>query len=188
MKQFIQKLRLADTLILDTETTGLDNRAEVVQIALVDLDGDELFNSLVRPARARRWPEATRVHGITWSHVKGAPDMVQLAEDLQRLVDGRQVAVYNAAFDRRLLRQSIKSARAEALYPWLFDQDSNWQCVMEAYAAHWGERDRRYGGYRWQSLTSACRQQGVPLQDAHSALGDARLTAALLSQIEKKLA
>lgn len=187
MKRFIENLRASDAIVLDTETTGLDYRAEILQIGIVALNGDKLFDSLVRPAKTRRWSEAMQIHGISWSDVKDAPTMGQLAADLKHIIDGRLVAIYNAEFDTRLLHQSISAAGATNQYQWLLDQDWEWECVMEAYAEHWGERNRRYGGYRWQSLTKACRQQGIQVSNAHSALGDAKLTAALIRIIEQKL-
>ena len=86
----------------------------------------------------------------------------------------------------RMLWQSIDAANADDQYRWLDFLD--YECVMEAYAAYWGQRNRRYGGYKWQSLSNACRQQGVKVVDAHSAVGDAKLTAALIRKIEAKLA
>ena len=70
MKAFIEELREENALVLDTETTGLDNRAEILQIGIVSLEGEEIFNSYVKPARAKRWDEAMRVHGIKPADVK----------------------------------------------------------------------------------------------------------------------
>jgi len=185
MKKFINVLRQKNALILDTETTGLDNRAEILQIGIVSLEGEPLFNSYVRPTKAIRWYDAMRVHGIAWSDVKDAPTISELAGDLQQLLEGRLVAIYNADFDTRMLWQSIKTAGAHNHYEWL--KDDNWTCVMQAYAEYWGERNSRYGDYRWQSLINACRQQGIKVIDAHDALGDALLTAKLIRTIEQKL-
>lgn len=185
MKAFIDGLRSKNAIVLDTETTGIDNRAEVLQIGIVSLDGGEIFSSLVKPARARRWDEAMTVHGISPADVMDAPTIVHLAEQLQQILEGRFVAIYNAKFDMRMLWQSIQANQANSQYHWLHQLDT--ACVMEAYAAYWGQRDRRYGGYKWQSLTNACRQQGVRVVGAHDALGDARLTAALLQAVAQKL-
>ncbi|MEZ4497878.1 MAG: exonuclease domain-containing protein [Thermomicrobiales bacterium] len=38
-------------IYLDTETTGLDRTAEIIDIALVTNDGAVLFNTLVKPVR-----------------------------------------------------------------------------------------------------------------------------------------
>jgi DNA polymerase III epsilon subunit-like protein len=88
------------------------------------------------------------VHGISWEDVKEAPAIDQLANTLKHILDGRLVAIYNADFDTRLLRQSIRIAGATEAYEWFLDQDWEWERVMKVYAEFWGERNRRYGGYR----------------------------------------
>ncbi len=45
MKAFIKQLRQDNALILDTETTVLGCRAELLQIGIVSLEGEPLFNS-----------------------------------------------------------------------------------------------------------------------------------------------
>lgn len=45
MKAFVKQLRQNNALILDTETTVLDCRAELLQIGIVSLEGEPLFNS-----------------------------------------------------------------------------------------------------------------------------------------------
>ena len=184
MKAFITELREERALVLDTETTGLDNSAEILQIGIVSLEGETLFNSLIKPARARRWPEAQRVHGIAPADVMDAPTMAEVAEPLQEIMHGRLVAIYNAKFDSRMLWQSIKAHQTGDSFAWM--QGQKWACVMEAYAAYWG-RPGRYGSFQWQSLANACRQQGVRVVAAHDALADARLTAALIRAVEGKL-
>ncbi len=185
MKEFIEELRETNALVLDTETTGLDSNAEILQIGIVSLEGETLFNSYVKPAKARRWDDAMRVHGIAWSDVKDAPSIGQLSGELQKILFERRVAIYNADFDTRMLWQSVKSDRAKSQYYWLDDED--WVCMMKAYAEYWGQWNSRYRSYKWQSLTDACSQQGVKVVEARDALGDARLTAALIRTIEKKL-
>ena len=184
MKEFIEELRDRDALILDTETTGLNSSAEILQIGMVSLEGETLFNSSIKPAKAKRWDDAQRVHGIAWSDVKDSPTIREVADQLKEIMNGRLVAIYNADFDTRILWQSIKADKAAGTFTWLHDQ--YWECVMKAYAEFWGQRGR-YGSYKWQSLTSACRQQGIKVVDVHDALGDARLTAELIRTIEKKL-
>lgn len=185
MRRLIEALRNGNGVVLDTETTGVDGRAEVLQIGIVSLEGEELYYSLVRPVRARRWDEAMRIHGISPADVRGAPTIGQLAESLKRIMHGRPVAVYNADFDSRMLWQSISADRADDHFVWLRDQQ--WACVMKAYARFWGQRERRYGNYRWQKLSAACRQQGVHIVDAHDALGDALLTAAVIRAVEQRI-
>ena len=39
----------SDVLFLDTETTGLDDRAEIVELSVVNAKGEPMINTLVRP-------------------------------------------------------------------------------------------------------------------------------------------
>jgi hypothetical protein len=53
-----------EALILDTETTGLEAHDEVIQLAIVDMRGNVILQSLVRPT-VPVGTEARTIHGIT---------------------------------------------------------------------------------------------------------------------------
>lgn len=53
-----------NALILDTETTGLDGDAEVVELAVIDCAGSVPLDTLVRPIGPIP-VEAAAIHGIT---------------------------------------------------------------------------------------------------------------------------
>jgi DNA polymerase-3 subunit epsilon len=53
-----------NALILDTETTGLDGDAEVVELAVIDCAGSVPLDILVRPIGPIP-VEAAAIHGIT---------------------------------------------------------------------------------------------------------------------------
>ena len=44
-------------------------------------------------------------------------------------------------------------------------------------------RSRKLGWYLWQPLSVACEREGIPMGDGHSAIGDCRLTLALLRKL-----
>jgi len=55
-------------LILDTETTGLGEKDVIIQMALIDLDGNVLLDSLVKPKKKKSISrEATEVVGKIWT-------------------------------------------------------------------------------------------------------------------------
>ena len=62
----------ANALILDTETTGLDDDAEVVELAVIDCAGTVLLDTLVRPSGPVP-AEAAAIHGITDAMLADAP-------------------------------------------------------------------------------------------------------------------
>jgi len=68
--QIARKILEIAPVILDTETSGLDSRAEIVEIAVVDTDGRVLVNTLVKPSRPIP-PDVSAIHGspIGLSHV-----------------------------------------------------------------------------------------------------------------------
>jgi DNA polymerase-3 subunit epsilon len=161
-----ERLQQPDTLILDTETTGLDGRAEIVQIAVINVRGDVLLNRLVRPVGPIP-EEASRIHGITLKHLEDAPPFGHVGVELRELMRNKTVLIYNAAYDTRLLRQSAAAVRLKAdafLPPCSFD------CVMEQYSAWVGDWNDYHGNYRWQRLPGG----------DHSALGDCQATRKLL--------
>ena len=174
------RLILADRpLYLDTETTGLDARAEIVEIALIDHDGSVLLDSLVKPTRRIPW-DATKVHHISDAMVADAPTWAELWPQVQALLNGRRVGIYNAEFDLRMIAQShgaYKVADTAA--------GSNAFCIMKLYAEFFGERGG-YGNFKWQSLDKAARQCGIGLPNSHRAGADALLARTVLEAMARE--
>ena len=173
-----RKLLAQHPLILDTETTGLDGSAEICEIAVVTATGDILLDELVKP-RVPIPADASAIHGITDADVAGMMTFEELytVDRLDVLLDGRQIASYNAAFDRRLLNQSCQGRY----------EDRAWNiygattCLMELYSIYYGQYSNYHGSYTWQSLTAAAEQCGLDWEgEAHRALSDARMSAQLL--------
>ncbi len=153
-----------DCVFLDTETTGLDGAAEVVDIAAVASDGRVLLDTLVRPRR--RIPAvATRIHGIHDEHVVSAPSWPEVVEHLVAILRRRHVVVYNAAFDRRIVNQCCADYGMPIIA-------TDWSCAMMAYAAFHGERNAARSGHRWHKLDLAVSRFGGQV-GGHRALGDA---------------
>jgi DNA polymerase III subunit epsilon len=172
-----RRLLAQQPLFLDTETTGLGERAEVIEIAILDHDGAVLLETFVRP----RLPiprEVIRIHGITDQIVRNAPVWAELWPQVQVILQGRIVGIYNAEFDRRMLVQSHKGAQLL----WQEDGLSSF-CIMQLYARFYGVR--HHSSFRWQSLANAGRQCRLPLVNSHRAADDARLARAVLHFIAK---
>ncbi len=183
MKQFCQDLlKYGDkAVILDTETTGLGDGAEILQIGVLSLAGDVLLDTLVRPSHVQSWPEAQAVHGITPEMVKSANTIDKLHLILESALKDKEIVVYNADYDRRLVWQSIEAADASRRFNWLYY--CPWIDVMEPYAEFYGQWHDYFQSYTWQSLTNACHQQNIIVEDAHAAIGDCRMTLALIQKI-----
>jgi DNA polymerase III epsilon subunit-like protein len=153
-----------DWAILDTETTGLDDSAEIVQIAIVEPGGSAVLDTLVRPRRPIP-ADATAIHGITNAMVADAPRFVDLVERLVQVIADRTVIAYNAAFDRRMVAQTARASEVR-MPPW------RWECAMERYAEYVGQRSSRRSGYVWQSLPRGSQYRGKK----HQAIDDCLAT------------
>lgn len=171
-------IQSGDYLVLDTETTGLHD-GEIVQIAIIDSAGNVLLDTLVRP-RFPIPPDATRIHGITNAMVVSAPTWTQVSPQILNLLYGRDLIVYNAVYDRKMMHQSAEKAGLPKIE---WKEITRWHCAMEAFAEVYGDWNDYRQSYRWQKLTTAAAYYGLSVQDAHSALGDCLMTLAVIKKL-----
>jgi len=169
-------LALPNFYVLDTETTGVDDQAEAVQIGILDKDGQIVLDTLVKPTRPIP-REVQFVHGISNAMVQDQPTFADLYVKLSSVLAGGVLVAYNMDFDWRIIKQSA------APYKLHVPRTKARHCAMKQYAMFWGEKKRAYGDYRWHKLGEAAQHQGIPVQDAHSALGDVRMTLALIHKM-----
>lgn len=145
-------------VVIDTETTDLDGY--LVEIAVIDMRGQVLLDTLVNPQHPIS-EGAYRVHGIDNTALVDAPTYAELHERLSALLQDRRVIAYNAPFDKGILRnEAIRLLGTPAAGVWL--RTMRWACAMRAYAAWYGDWSESRGAYRWH-----------PLGGGHRALGDA---------------
>lgn len=170
-----QSILNLNPIYLDTETTGTGPTDEVIEIGIVDNDGTVLFESYVKPV-GKVTPDARRIHGITDDILSLAPRWMMILPTVEKVLTGRNVCVYNADFDLRILRQT--NAKYEKRK--FLSESTQFHCVMKLYAQFFGEWNPRTGDYRWQSLDIASRQCKIALPNAHRAVADSLLTRELL--------
>ncbi len=156
----------SDTVFLDTETTGLGNGAEIVDIAVISATGEVLVDLMVRPVQRIPY-QATSIHGITNEDVAAAPCWPDVLDRLRPVLAEREIVVYNVGFDRSMVRQCCE--RIGAVVP-----RAEWHCAMKAYAAYRQERVRGRPGFRWHSLPVAAASFGLR-PGGHRALADAEV-------------
>jgi len=174
-KSCIEALQLAhdlvenDALILDCETTGAGGkREEMVEVSILRLDGTVLFHSLVQ-CNGRIATEATEKSGITNDMLANAPSFPEVWVSIAQLISGKQVAMYNAIFDMRILDE-------EAEYYHLAVPMYEPVCLMRMYMAIVTE-----GRYR---LQDACEHFGIEASN-HRAGTDAEVTRQLLLKMSE---
>lgn len=156
-------------VVVDIETTGLSARSHrIIEIALVTADP---WGRVLEEWTTRLNPQApvgaTHIHGITAADIAHAPTFDQVVGQLNLRLAGAAVSAHNARFDLAFLRAEY--ARAGWQLPHIPAL-----CTLEASIHHLPYLERR-------RLADCCWAVGQPLVNAHSALGDARASAALLA-------
>jgi len=160
--------RLLDFAVLDTETTGLDARADrICEVALVRMRGDgtvlDTFDTLIDPACPIR---NTEFHGIVDDDVRGAPAFAQIAAELLDRMSGAILVAHNLPFDARMLEAELRRAGHTP-------SGLAGLCTLTASRAQLD-----LPSYRLPELVRALT--GAPPPRTHWALGDARACALLL--------
>lgn len=160
-----------DPLFLDTETTGLDEKAEIVELAVVNGKCEVLINTLIKPASPIP-AVVTELHGISNETVADAPDWHDIYPEVRSLLTGRRIISYNARFDARMLIQTCGFYRLPGL-------PADWLCAMRLYQKYAGNRRR-------VKLTKAAATCGVTVPDQiHRALADTLLCLGVVRSMAK---
>lgn len=156
-------MQASDIAVVDVETTGLfpGQHDRVIEVAIVRMTADgtilDEYATLVNPGRD---VGRTDIHGIRAGDVLSAPAFSSIVGDLSLRLQGTIVAGHNVTFDVRFLEAEL--ARAGYTLPAV-----KVLCSMSA-----------LGG----RLADCCRDYGIELEHAHSALDDARATARLIAR------
>jgi DNA polymerase III subunit epsilon len=156
--------------VVDIEATGPDpRRHRVVEVAVVLLDPQRRtegeYTTLCDPGGPMG---RTRIHGIASGDVGGAPRFADLAPYLLGLLKGRVLVGHHVNCDRGFL--AAEYGRLRVAFP-----DVPTLCTMRLAADC-------LPTLAAPSLRACCAAAGVPAYAEHTALGDARATAALLAR------
>ncbi len=153
-------------VVFDTETTGLSEAYdEILQISIIDGEGNELINSYVKPYWNDSWEEAQAIHGITEEMVKNAPYIHELIPRLKGIFDSAELIIaYNNSFDIGFIKRTGIDLSEKHQYD-----------VMKEFAPYFGEWSNEYSTFKWQKLVNAARYFDYEFK-AHDALEDIRAT------------
>jgi len=161
---------------LDTETTGLNESDEIIEIAIIDNSGILKFQSLVRPTIPIPL-SSTRIHGISDSMVRQSPFWNNLWPQVKIHLENRIICTYNADFDMRMMQQTHRKFKL----PWAFD--FSFFDIMGLFSVFNHEWDPIHRSFRLLRLENAGNHFGITIPNSHRALEDTRLARAVLHSI-----
>lgn len=160
-----------DTLIVDTETTGVGAHAELIEVVAIDTTGALRLSAMsipVGPISHETW----EIHGLSRRalHAQGARPWPEVHEEFAAVLGrARRVLAWRANFDARVLRQTA-AVHNLALPP------VEWADVRPAYV------DARARGPH--SLADAIRREGLRWEGQHHrAEADCRAVLAVMRRM-----
>ena len=157
--------------IIDIETTGgygCGNR--ITEIAILIHDGKKVvktFQTLINPEVAIP-PNITRLTGISNEMVKNAPKFYEVAKEIYFLTQDKIFVAHNVNFDYSFIREEFK----------MLGSDFNRKKLCTVSLAR-----KIFPGYKSYSLGNICSSLGIVIKNRHRAMGDAKATAILFSQM-----
>ena len=156
---------------IDIETTGLDSQRDaIIEIAAVRFNGNRVegeWSKLINPGRPIPG-DITQLTGITDDMLRGAPPINAVIQELVDFIGNEPVVGHNVRFDLGFL-QKHNILRLNK--------------VIDTYelAAIALPGNSRY------NLGTLGFTLGIPIQNLHRALDDARLTRAVYTSLSQKL-
>lgn len=163
---------------IDTETTGLNPlEDELLQVSIIDGEGNILFDEYIKPLFCKCWDGAMKVNGITPEMVSNKPSILEYKQELVNIINSADTIVgYNTQFDLDFL----SSVGIE-------NKNANVVDVMLDFAKVYGEWSENYGCYKCQKLTTCAEYYNYDWgeDNAHNSLSDCRATLFCYQQIQK---
>lgn len=159
-------------IIIDTETTGFHpyDGDELLQVSIIDTDGNVLFDEYFKPQHRTEWKKAEQVNGISPEMVADRPAISEKISEINAIIENSDTIIgYNTQFDIGFLKAN------GAIVP----DDLETVDVMEDFAKIYGEWNDQRGSYKWQKLTIAADYYGYDWsehKEAHNSLGDCYAT------------
>ena len=172
VKLAAQKMLDDNFVIFDTETTGLGPEDEIIELGIIDCQGNVLYEGLFRPERAMS-AAAIRINGITDSMLVREPRFADEYERIVEFLDSAGVIAFNEGFDERMFYQT---AQRYGLDCGILDRIfSKAYCAQQLYD--------QYIGYDKTKLELACETEGIRKIQTHRATDDCVMTLALLGAV-----
>lgn len=161
-------------VIFDTETTGTGDSDEIIEMAIITLHGEVVFNKRFALTDGKTISKnAFDCHVISVHDLKNCRKFEEYLEEIQEILNHKTPIIYNSSFDCRMIRQNLKIYSKAYYRKPQFDLHTHPDCAMQKYSDYVYEWNDYHGNTKWQGL------QGGD----HSALGDCLATLKLIMQM-----
>ncbi|GHE86241.1 3'-5' exonuclease [Thalassotalea profundi] len=156
-------------VVIDTETTGISEGYQVIEIAVVDMNENVLLSERVKPNIPIE-QGATKVHGIVEGDLSNSESFASLTERFLFAIQGKRIAGYNLQYDTDAIYNSATASDADLKF------SNEAVCVMH-YA------NTIFKLTKSMKLTELCEAFSINTSNAHSAAPDALMTVKLMKKL-----
>ncbi|GCE30576.1 hypothetical protein KDA_60600 [Dictyobacter alpinus] len=150
--RWAQQIVRRQPLILDIETTNIATVDEIIELAIINLAGQVIFSSPVKPGQPIG-ATIGDIHGIATNTLAQAPTFTDIWQQIYPLLIQNELIIYHAAFYLRVLRQT--ATRYQLALPAIVSH-----CMMGKYALYAGVKASERE-YKMHSLEEACSEFGI---------------------------
>lgn len=162
-------------VVVDLEATSTGSKAKIIQVGIVVIEDGKIVDHYTTDVNPH---EPLDVHikeltGLTDQRLAQAPDFSQVARKIFDLVEDGIFVAHNVQFDANLLAENLFFEGYELRNPRVDTVE-----LAQVFFPELGK----------YSLPILCRELGIPLKHAHTALSDAQATAELLLFLREKMA
>ena len=165
-------------------STGFEvSRDEVLQLCIVDFEGNELFSQVVKPQNLEEWTDEAASGGITPADVSEAPELYQFEDEIVELFKGASIVVgQHMGFINEIIESSWVSLPAYESFD-LIEQFRASHCsadyptepaavaTLEGIAAYYG---LPYDGSTMAGIARTVADAYIKLVDEHAAEREAK--------------
>lgn len=162
-------------VVVDLEATSTGSKAKIIQVGIVVIEDGKIVDRYTTDVNPHEPLDAhiKKLTGLTDRRLAQAPDFSQVARKIFDLVENGIFVAHNVQFDANLLAENLFFEGYELRNPRVD--------TVELTQVFFPELEK-------YSLPILCRELGIPLKHAHTALSDAQATAELLLFLREKMA
>lgn len=161
-------------VVVDLEATSTGSKAKIIQVGIVVIEDGKIVDHYTTDVNPHEPLDAhiKELTGLTDQRLAQAPDFSQVARKIFDLVEDGIFVAHNVQFDANLLAENLFFEGYELRNPRVD--------TVELAQVFFPELEK-------YSLPILCRELGISLKHAHTALSDAQATAELLLFLREKM-
>ena len=166
-------LDIDNFVVIDTETTGMTANDEVIELAVVDMDGTVLYDSTFCPITEVN-PFASSVNHLTNECLCDSPEFTGEWSKIIAFIGNKKILAHNTKFDQRIIKQTLEkynmdSSVVDSLFTNCYDSVSI---------------ARKYLDLPSYSLENIAHSLGIIRAESHRAADDCIMTLEVLTRLE----